>query len=335
MSVNEGNMSDRALPAARSSGRTTMNRTIAFFLFPGFQLVDLGAMTVFELANAEHAGRRYDLRIVSAHGGPVRSSAGATMEAQSWHGGDAPFDTMLVFGAHEPVRPDAHTVDVLRRAGSAARRIGTVCNGTALLAPTGLLDGRHVAVRAVHAAGLAARHPAIHVDAERVWIHDGKVWSSAGMTASIDLALALVEDDLGVDAALAVARRLVLYHWRSGTDAQTSPLLEMRPKSGRIRAALGYARSNLRLPLSIDALAEQANMSRRHFTRTFRAETGQSPARAIETMRAEVARTLLETSTLPLDNVAREAGFTSTEQMRTALTRVYRQTPQELRRRPD
>lgn len=153
------------------------------------------------------------------------------------------------------------------------------------------------------------------------------------MTASIDLALALVEDDLGVDVALAVARRLVLYHWRSGTDTQASPLLEMRPKSGRIRAALGYARRNLRLPLSIDELAEQANMSRRHFTRTFRAETGLSPARAIETLRAEVARTLLETSTLPLDNVAREAGFTSTEQMRTALTRVYRQTPQDLRRR--
>lgn len=310
-----------------------MNRTIAFFLFPGFQLVDLGAMTVFDLANDENAGRRYDLRIVSTQGLPVRSSAGATVETQAWRDGGAPFDTVLVFGAQDPIQPDAATVDVLRRAGAAARRIGTVCNGTALLAPTGLLDGRHVAVRALHAAGLAARHPAIHVDPERVWIRDGKVWSSAGMTASIDLALALVEDDLGVDVALAVARRLVLYHWRSGTDTQASPLLEMRPKSGRIRAALGYARRNLRLPLSIDELAEQANMSRRHFTRTFRAETGLSPARAIETLRAEVARTLLETSTLPLDNVAREAGFTSTEQMRTALTRVYRQTPQDLRRR--
>lgn len=153
------------------------------------------------------------------------------------------------------------------------------------------------------------------------------------MTASIDLALALVEDDLGADVALAVARRLVLYHWRSGADTQSSNLLDMRPKSDRIRTALGYARRNLRLPLSIDELAEQVHMSRRHFTRIFRAETGQSPARAIETMRAEVARMLLESSALPLDTVAREAGFTSADRMRTALARVYRQTPQDLRRR--
>jgi transcriptional regulator GlxA family with amidase domain len=312
-----------------------MTRSIAFFLFPGFQLVDLAAMTVFDLANNENGGRRYDLRIVSAHGTPVRSAAGATLETQAWRDGDPMFDTVLVFGAADPVVPDADTVALLRRAAAGARRIGTVCNGTALLAPTGLLDGRLVAVRAMHAAGLQKRHPAIRVDAERVWIRDGRIWSSAGMTASIDLALALVEDDLGVDLALAVARRLVLYHWRSGADTQSSNLLEMRPKSDRIRMALGYARRNLRLPLSIDELAEQVHMSRRHFTRTFRAETGQSPARAIEAMRAEVARTLLESSALPLDTVARESGFTSTEQMRMALARVYRQTPQDLRRRPD
>ena len=312
-----------------------MTRTIAFFLFPGFQLVDLGAMTVFDLANDENGGRRYDLRTVSAHGTPIRSAAGATLETQAWREADGAFDTVLVFGAADPIVPDAATVALLRQAAGAARRIGTVCNGTALLAPTGLLDGRLVAVRAMHAAGLRERHPAIRVDPDRVWIRDGKVWSSAGMTASIDLALALVEDDLGVDVALAVARRLVLYHWRSGADTQSSNLLDMRPKSDRIRTALGYARRNLRLPLSIDELAEQVHMSRRHFTRTFRAETGQSPARAIETMRAEVARTLLESSNLPLDAVAREAGFTSTEQMRMALVRVYRQSPQDLRRRPD
>jgi transcriptional regulator GlxA family with amidase domain len=312
-----------------------MTRTIAFFLFPGFQLVDLGAMTVFDLANREAGGRAYDLRTVSAHGTAVRSSAGATLDTQAWRDGDGTFDTMLVFGAADPVVPDPDTVALLRRAGAGARRIGTACNGTALLAPTGLLDGRNVAVRALHAAGLKARHPAIRVDPERVWIRDGKIWSSAGMTASIDLALALVEDDLGADAALAVARRLVLYHWRSGADTQSSNLLDMRPKSDRIRTALGYARRNLRLPLSIDELAEQVHMSRRHFTRTFRAETGQSPARAIETMRAEVARTLLESSMLALDTVAREAGFTSTDQMRMALERVYRRSPQDLRRRPD
>jgi transcriptional regulator GlxA family with amidase domain len=168
--------------------------------------------------------------------------------------------------------------------------------------------------------------------ASRVARKPGTIFIGTGLTACADQALAVVEQDLGAEAARTVARMLMLHNRGSGAHAPSPALSHAAPEAGRIQAALRYARQNLRLPLSIDDLADQASMSRRHFTRRFRAETGKSPAKAIETMRAEAARVLIESTTLSLDAVARESGLNNAAQMCQVFARVYEQTPQSLRR---
>lgn len=309
-----------------------MNRTIGIFVFPGFSTIDLAVMTVFELANRQSGGPYYALELLSDRDGIVASGAGAMVQARAWRETDRPFDTILLFSTHQPMPGDPDIVAALRRAGDVARRTGTVCSGMRLMAATGLLDGRRVTTHWSRTRELQAKFPQLKVEPDRIYVRDGKHWSCSGMTASVDMALAMIEDDLGPDIALVVARMLVVYHWRSGAHTQSSALLDMAPKASRIEAALTHARQNLRQPLTVDTLADRAGLSRRHFTRLFRAETGQSPARAIEALRAEAARALLEGGSQSLEAVAREAGFNGAEQMRQALARVYGKTPQALRR---
>jgi len=310
-----------------------MQRSVGIFVFPGFSTIDLAMMTAFEVANRQPGGPFYQLTVLSDRDGIVTSGAGAMLQASAFRAGERAYDTILVFSSLQADPNDGAMIDALRRAGEAARRTGTVCSGLRMMGATGLLDGRRVTTHWSRAAELQAMYPRLKVEPDHIYTRDGKHWSSSGMTASVDLALAMIEDDLGVDTALAVARVMVVYHWRSGAHPQASAMLEMAPKSDRIQAALSFARQHLRQPLTVDALADQVGMSRRHFTRIFRDQTGQSPARAIETLRAEAARTLLDSAALSLDAVARESGFSSAEQMRQALLRVYGQTPQALRRR--
>lgn len=170
------------------------------------------------------------------------------------------------------------------------------------------------------------------MEEDRIFIADGPVWTSAGMTAAIDLALALIEEDLGRDMSRALARKLVVYHRRSGGQSQFSALLELEPKSDRIQSALTYARRNLRNPLSVEELAEAAHLSPRQFSRVFRAETGQSPAKAVENLRLEAARAMMEDGRHAIDVVARETGFADRERMRRAFLRAFGQPPQVIRR---
>jgi transcriptional regulator GlxA family with amidase domain len=170
------------------------------------------------------------------------------------------------------------------------------------------------------------------VEEDRIFIIDGPVWTSAGMTAGIDLALAMVEADHGADLARSVARKLVVYHRRAGGQSQFSALLELEPKSDRIQNALAYARGNLRAPLTVDGLAEVARLSPRQFSRAFHAETGQSPAKAVEHLRVEAARLMLEQSRHPIDMIADETGFADGERMRRAFLRTLGQPPQAIRR---
>jgi transcriptional regulator GlxA family with amidase domain len=188
----------------------------------------------------------------------------------------------MVAGAMEVMPSTPAFVAFLREASQASRRTASICTGAFQLAEAGLLDGRRVTTlgAGARAAAPASAHP---VEEDRIFIEDGRVWSSAGMTACIDLALALVEADHGVELARAVARKMVVYHRRTGGQSQFSALLELEPKSDRIQTALTYAKRNLRKPLSVDELADAAHLSRRQFTRTFRLETGQSPAKAVET----------------------------------------------------
>jgi transcriptional regulator GlxA family with amidase domain len=175
-------------------------------------------------------------------------------------------------------------------------------------------------------------YPKTRVEEDCIFINDGKYWSSAGMTACIDLCLAIVEADYGVELSRMIARKMVVYHRRSGGQSQFSALLELEPKSDRIQSALTYAKSNLRKPLSVDQLADIANLSPRQFSRAFRIETGQSPVRAIETLRVEEARAMIELGNHPIDLVARETGFSDPERMRRAFLRVFGQPPQAIKR---
>lgn len=306
-----------------------MRRKVGIVLFPGFATIDLGAMTVFELANRQLGGPYYDITILSDRDGMVSSAAGAMVSARALEAGT--YDTLLVFGTFQPLSNAPAVIDLLRSAATAARRTATVCSGLMLMGATGLLDGQRVTTHWSRAADLQALYPALKVEAQHIFLSESKHWTCAGQTATYDLILAMIEADCGTDIAWSVARMLVLYHWRSGAQGQASPLLEMKPKSDRIRRVLNYVRQNLRQPLTVDRLADHAGMSRRHLTRMFKTETGQSPAKAIEAIRADAARVFLPSATLSLDTIARETGFSNAEQMRQAFVRLYGQTPQALR----
>jgi transcriptional regulator GlxA family with amidase domain len=184
----------------------------------------------------------------------------------------------------------------------------------------------------MYARELQARYPKVKMEEDRIFVIDGPVWTSAGMTAGVDLALAMVEKDLGADAARLVAKKLVVYHRRAGGQSQFSTLLELEPKSDRIQSALAYAKRHLHTPLSVEQLADAAHLSARQFSRAFRAETGQSPAKAVEKLRVEAARLMMEQSRHSIDVVAQETGFADRERMRRAFLRAFGQPPQSIRR---
>jgi transcriptional regulator GlxA family with amidase domain len=195
-----------------------------------------------------------------------------------------------------------------------------------------LLDGRRATTHWQRARELRTRFPKVKVEEDRIFIIDGPVWTSAGMTAGIDLALAMIEKDFGADVARAVARKLVVYHRRAGGQSQFSALLDLEPKSDRIQSALAYAKRNLDKPLNVRRLAEAAHLSPRQFSRAFQVETGQSPAKAVENLRVEAARLMMEQSRHPIDVIARQTGFADRDRMRRAFLRAFGQPPQVIRR---
>jgi transcriptional regulator GlxA family with amidase domain len=244
----------------------------------------------------------------------------------------ANFDTLMVGGSTVAGSLTAGVTRFLRRALTRSRRLASTCTGAFILAEAGLLDGRRATTHWHRARELQARFPMVKVEEDRIFIVDGPVWTSAGMTAGIDLALAMVEKDLGADVARAVARKLVVYHRRAGGQSQFSALLEMEPKSDRIQSALAYAKRNLDKPLTVTQLAKAAHLSPRQFSRAFRAETGQSPAKAVENLRVEAARLMMERSRHPIDVIAQQTGFADRDRMRRAFLRAFGQPPQAMRR---
>jgi transcriptional regulator GlxA family with amidase domain len=220
----------------------------------------------------------------------------------------------------------------LKKSAARARRVASVCTGAFILGHAGYLDDRRATTHWKYAAKLQAEFPGCKVDADKIFIQDGPVWTSAGVTAGIDLALALIEEDLGMSVSRQVARGLVVYQRRLGGQSQYSALLEMEPPTDRIREALAFARAHLHEELSVPRLAEVARLSPRQFSRAFVAQTGVSPAKAVERLRAEAAKPLIEDSSKPLDTIARAVGFCDPERMRQAFVRVFGQPPQSLRR---
>nr|WP_169475009.1 MULTISPECIES: GlxA family transcriptional regulator [unclassified Novosphingobium] len=301
-------------------------------LTPGFQFLALGVQAAFELANGLQGEDYYTLSIASVDGGPIMSSSGFAVPTVRLDD-VGPIDTLLLLaGLVPPPQQDEAVLQRLRTMAKEARRVAGLCTGAFLLGQMGLLDGRRATTHWSYAREMRAAFPDVRVEDDRIFINEGPVWTSAGLTAGLDLAVALIEKDLGRDVASAVARRLVMHHRRAGGQSQHSELLELSPSSDRIQKALIFAKAHLANPLTVEELAEVAALSPRQFSRAFRAETGQTPAKAVEQIRLEAARLMIEETRHPMDQIAQESGFVDLRRMREAFMRQYGQPPQTLRR---
>lgn len=305
-------------------------RRITFLVYPGYSVMALATVSVFETANLLQREPLYELTFISEGGTPVTASSGIRLACEPFN--DEPGDTLVIGGATTSGSSSPAMLDFVRNAPSSYRRVAAVCVGAFVLGEAGLLDGRRATTHWQHARELQTRFPAVKLEQDRIFINDGQIWTSAGMTAGLDLALALIESDHGADIAKAVARKLVLYQRRGGGQSQFSTLLELEPKSDPIQKALAYAREHLHTSLDVPRLAKAAHLSPRQFSRVFRHETGESPAKAIERLRVETARSLMEQSIHPMDHVAQQTGFSDRDHMRRAFLRAFGQPPQALRR---
>jgi transcriptional regulator GlxA family with amidase domain len=306
---------------------------IGYLLSDGFQVMTLASQTVFEYANVVVGEAFYSIENFSVAGGEVRSSLGMSVATRPL-GARATIDTWIAAGVNTPLTspPPAEALAFLRKAVTRARRIAGICTGAFVLAEAGLLANRRATTHWAYAREMMSRFPDIRVEEDRIYIVDGPIWTSAGMTAGLDLALGMVEKDLGADVARSVAHKLVMHQRRSGGQSQHSEMLDLAPKSDRIQNALDYARKNLSRPLTVEELASAAHLSPRQFSRVFTLETGQSPAKAIEGLRLEAARLMIEKSRHSLEVIAIETGFRDRRHMREAFMRGFGLPPQEVRR---
>jgi transcriptional regulator GlxA family with amidase domain len=306
---------------------------IGVLVFPDFQLLDAaGPISVFEIAS-RLAGAEPSIRTIAATPGPVRSSAGVELLARGFRP-SAAISTLIVAGGSgvNAASKCDKTLGFLRAMAKRGVRIASVCSGAFILAEAGLLDGRKATTHWQRTRQFLSQYPKVKLEPDQIFVRDGDIWSSAGISAGIDLALAMVAEDLGDEIAKKAARQLVLYHRRSGGQSQFSSLLELKAPSGRFGPLLSWAREHLDAPLTVEALAEQAGMSTRHFARAFIAETGTTPSKAVERLRVEVARQQVQSSSEAIERVAETTGFRDPERMRRAFIRAFGQPPQSLRR---
>lgn len=306
---------------------------IGVLIFPDFQLLDAaGPISVFEIA-ARYSGKVPAIRVLAVKAGPVRSSSGVEMLARDLKSAGA-ITTLIVAGG-EGVTTAARcpiTLAFVQRLAKRGVRVASVCSGAYVLAEAGLLDGKRATTHWGRTRDFVARYPRIKFEPDQIFTRDDNVWTSAGITAGIDLALAMVTEDHGEAVAQDTARQLVLYHRRSGGQSQFSSLLELKTPNGRFGPLLAWARENLDAPLTVEDLAERAGMSSRHFARAFTAETGTTPSKAVERLRIEVARERVQSSSEAIELVAQSTGFRDPERMRRAFIRAFGQPPQSLRR---
>lgn len=334
---------------------TGKRRGVAIVVYPYVQSLDLtgplevfaGAQRLIEAQGLSDGG--YELQVLSVDGKPLRTSSGLRLLPDaSVQEASTPLDTLIVAGGagRRAASADEALLAWIARAAPGARRTASVCTGAFLLAEVGLLDGRRATTHWSAAAELQERYPLVEVDANPIFIRDGSpsgdassskvgaIWTSAGVTAGMDLALALVEEDLGRDAALLIARHLVLFLRRPGGQSQFSATLTaQQPEREPLREAQSALLEDLRGEHTVEAMAARANMSVRHFARAFRAELGVTPARYVERVRLEAARRRLEESTQPIAAIAADCGFGSAETMRRVFLRALQVGPAEYRRR--
>ena len=315
-------------------------RTVVIVTYPGMQSLDaVGPFEVF--AGASRAATvnsvdGYAVQLVSVGGGPVRTGSGVVLESDALPPAGTAIDTLVLPGGDRAraARADPVLVPWITKVAPHCRRVATVCTGAFLAAEAGLLEGRRVTTHWASAGVLAAEYPGLDVDADPIYLRDGKYWTSAGVTAGIDLALALVEEDLGGEVAQTVARWLVMFLHRPGGQTQfSSPVWVPRAERSTVRAVQTLVESAPAGDHRLPALAAAAAMSVRHFTRVFTEEVGETPGRFVERVRLEAARLALETTPDTLDVIATRCGFGTAETLRRTFQRRLNVTPDRYRRR--
>lgn len=313
-------------------------RRVELVAFPGVQILDLaGPMQVFVSANdaLAQAGKTppYSIHVVAPGGLPVMASSGLQLATEALPSPEVAIDTLVITGGPgvDAAAANALLVEWTKRRAGASRRVASVCTGAFLLAVAGVLDGHRATTHWAYCTELARRFPTVYVEPEPIFVRDDPVWTSAGVTAGIDLALALVEDDLGRDVALAVARYLVVFLKRPGGQAQFSTTLSLQMTDDRFSALHAWMGAHLAQDLSLQVLANRASMSPRSFSRHYREATGLTPVRAVEHLRLDEARRLLLDSTLPLKRIAQRCGFGSEETLRRSFAKLLRTSPQAYR----
>jgi transcriptional regulator GlxA family with amidase domain len=304
---------------------------LGFFVCPRHEVLDLaGPLSAFGVANALSKKPIYELTVVSENGGPVAGDSGLPLATEPFR--KLKPNTIIFVGGDTAPMSSPSAIGAAKTLIGRAERIASVCTGAFLLAATGELNNRRATTHWRLVKDLQLRYPTIKVEPDSIYTVDEHVWTSAGIAAGIDLALAMIEADRGVDLARQVSRYLVVPYRRSGGQSQFSAMSQMEPESDRIRDALSFARSHLKDSLPIERLAEEASLSVRQFSRAFRRETGVTPAKAVERLRVEAARIRLRSGSEPVEQIARAVGFGDPEKMRRAFVKLHGHPPQALRR---
>ncbi|MGW4751106.1 GlxA family transcriptional regulator [Streptomyces chartreusis] len=309
-------------------------RTVLFVLFDAVQSLDVtGPLEVF-MGAEQHAPGTYRIRTASLAGAPVRTSSGLTLVPDQALDGPLDAHTLVVPGGQGTRTPDPALVGWLREHGPRAERLVSVCTGAILLAAAGLLDGRRATTHWAYCDKLARDHPDVEVDPDPIYVRDGHVATSAGVTSGIDLALALVEEDLGREVALGIARHLVVFLRRPGNQAQFSAQLAAQTAQREpLRDVQRWITEHPDADLTVESLATRASLSPRHFARAFQTETGMTPGRYVDRVRLEHARRLLEDTSDGIEEISRASGYGTPEAMRRAFVRALGAAPAEYRRR--
>ncbi len=315
-----------------------MTHRIAFFIYPGFQQLDVsGPLTAFEIAERLRPGS-YSWSIVASNAGDAKtiaSTSGVPWVAKTLPRKNA-FDTLLIAGGEgiDEIITDQKIITWIKKAASTSARIASVCSGSFLLAAAGVLDNKQATTHWHRSKAFAQQFPKVKVDADKIFVRDGNVWTSGGVCAGIDLALAIIAADLGEKVARYAARMMVVYYRRPGGQSQFSELLEMEQAQGRFTELLDYVRGNLHKRHSVNDLAEYACMSPRNFARAFLDETGNTPANAVERLRVETERAALESGSNSIQALAESCGFGNTERMRRSFQRLLGISPSSIKRQP-
>ncbi|MGK5629238.1 GlxA family transcriptional regulator [Streptomyces sp. URMC 123] len=322
--------------AARTPGGLPPRRTVLIVLYEGIQTLDVtGPLEVFTGAE-RYLGRTdaYAVRTATVDGAPVRSASGLLITPDTGIADAIPPDTLVVPGGQGSWDVDPALIDWLRETAPRTRRVVSVCTGAFLLGAAGLLEGRRVTTHWAASERLERACPTARVDPEPIYVRDGNVATSAGVTAGIDLALALVEEDLGRDAALSIARHMVVFLRRPGNQTQFSTQLAAQTaKRLPLRDVQQWVVEHPEADLSVEALARRARLSPRHFARAFRSEVGMTPGRYVDRVRLETARRLLEDTADGIEEISRHCGYGTPEAMRRAFVRTLGAAPAEYRRR--